>query len=64
MTTHSPQALDSLENNELDRIVIAYTSPNLDTQFRHLNEGELSKAHEYIKEDFLSDYWLYSDLEK
>lgn len=65
ITTHSPQALDSIEENELDRIILAYTSNlNEGTKLRHLNEDELIKAKEYIKEDFLSDYWLYSDLEK
>ncbi|GJN62051.1 AAA family ATPase [Elizabethkingia anophelis] len=67
ITTHSPQALDSLSENELDRIILAYTSANNSTkgtQFRRLNENELHKAKEYIDENFLSDYWLYSDLEK
>jgi predicted ATP-binding protein involved in virulence len=65
VTTHSPQALDSISENELHRIILAYTSSlNEGTKLRHLNESELLKAKEYIKDDFLSDYWLYSDLEK
>ena len=65
ITTHSPQALDAINSNELSRIVIAYsTSSKEGTKLRHLNENEIVKANEYIKEDFLSDYWLYSDLEK
>lgn len=65
ISTHSPQALDNISQDELDRIIIAYSISNKEgTKLRHLNEAELFKAKEYIKEDFLSDYWLYSDLEK
>ncbi|WP_165698010.1 AAA family ATPase [Flavobacterium nackdongense] len=65
LTTHSPQALDAINPNELNRITIAYSTNSKEgTKLRHLNETEIIKANEYIKEDFLSDYWLYSDLEK
>lgn len=64
MTTHSPQALDSIDQDELQRIIIAYSTPENGTKLRHLNNSELFKANEYIKDDFLSDYWLYSDLEE
>ena len=65
ITTHSPQALDSIDENELNRIIMAYSkNPNEGTKLRRLDEHELSKAKDYIKETFLSDYWLYSDLEK
>jgi len=65
ISTHSPQALDSIDQNEFNRITIAYTTHAKEgTKLRHLNELEQKKANEYIKDDFLSDYWLYSDLEK
>lgn len=65
ITTHSPQALDAIDENELNRIIIAYaTNYKEGTKLRHLSDLELAKAHAYIKDDFLSDYWLYSDLEK
>lgn len=64
ISTHSPQALDSLQESEFNRIIIAFNKENEGTQMRHLTNVELAKANEYIKEDFLSDYWLYSDLEK
>ncbi len=65
ITTHSPQSLDSLLDKEFNRIIIAYSeSSKGGTKLRHLNQDEIIKANEYIKEDFLSDYWLYSDLEK
>jgi predicted ATP-binding protein involved in virulence len=65
ITTHSPQALDSLNEDEFNRIIIAFSLNSKEgTKLRHLTEQELVKARAYIKEDFLSDYWLYSDLEK
>lgn len=65
ITTHSPQALDSIDNNEFNRIIIAYsTNSKTGTKLRHLTEEELTKANAYIQEEFLSDYWLYSDLER
>ncbi|SHL24344.1 ATP-dependent nuclease [Chryseobacterium polytrichastri] len=65
ITTHSPQALDFLESNEFNRIILAYVDIDSSlTKLRHLDEKELKKAKEYVKENFLSDYWLYSDLEK
>ncbi|TAE36430.1 MAG: hypothetical protein EAY66_07220 [Sphingobacteriales bacterium] len=65
ITTHAPQALDAIHPDELNRIIIAYlANAHEGTKLRHLNESELIKAKEYVKEDYLSDYWLYSDLEK
>jgi len=64
VTTHSPLVLDVLNENELDNIIIAYTdTPKEGTKLRHLNESEITKAQSYMKEDYLSDYWKYSDLE-
>ena len=63
LTTHSPQALDFLESNELNRIVLAYSENSSNTKLRHLDEKELSKAKLYIENNFLSDYWLHSNLE-
>jgi len=65
ISTHSPQSLDILNEEEFNRIIIAYTENAKEgTKMRHLNEGELLKAKLYNKENYLSDYWLYSDLEK
>ena len=63
LTTHSPQALDFLDSNELNRIVLAYSENSSNTKLRHLDEKELSKAKLYIENNFLSDYWLHSNLE-
>lgn len=63
ITTHSPQVLDILGPNDLNSIVLAsYDHPN-GTILRHLSGEEIKKAKKYIKEEFLSDYWIHSDLE-
>jgi len=63
ITTHSPITLDELDKNELNRIIIAYYSQD-GTKLRHLDHEEIAKAKMYLKEDYISDYWKYSDLEK
>ncbi len=65
LTTHSPIILDILNDNELNKIIIAsYNDNNSGTQFRHLNNDEINKAKKYLEEDYLGDYWKYSDLEQ
>lgn len=64
MSTHSPQSLDIFEKEELNRIIIGFNSKEEGTKLRHLNNAELEKAYTYIEDEFLSDYWLYSDLEQ
>jgi predicted ATP-dependent endonuclease of OLD family len=64
ITTHSPQVLDTLEPDELDRIIICSHDPKNGTQLNHLTDKQRSKASKYMKaEAFLSDYWRFSDLE-
>ena len=64
ITTHSPQVLDTIGSDELDRIIICEYDGKNGTQLRHLTEKEISKAKKYMKEEaFLSDYWRFSDLE-
>jgi predicted ATP-dependent endonuclease of OLD family len=64
ITTHSPQVLDTLEPDELDRIIICHYDSKNGTQLSHLSEQEASKAKKYMEaEAFLSDYWRFSDLE-
>ena len=64
ITTHSPQTIDILEAEELNKIILAYTQEDGSTGLRHLGENEISKAQAYLEKSYLSDYWLYSDLEK
>lgn len=64
LTTHSPQVLDVLNPDELDRIIICEYDQQKGTQLRHLNENQIKKASRYMQEEaFLSDYWRFSDLE-
>lgn len=63
ITTHSPEVLDILENDELNRIILAKKRGSK-TTIRHLNQNEIKKAQAYMEEEaFLSDYWKHSDLE-
>ncbi|GLB48715.1 AAA family ATPase [Neptunitalea lumnitzerae] len=65
ITTHSPMVLDVLDKTELDRIIIAsYSLEEKRTLMRHLSEEEKEKAQLYMEDDYLSDYWKYSDLEE
>lgn len=63
ITTHSPQALDVLNEDELDAITIVSREKGK-TFFRKLTDEKKEKAKKYMKEvDSLSSYWLHSDLE-
>ncbi len=63
ISTHSPQALNVLNVNELDRIIVADMTEG-GTQFRHLSEKTKAKARKYMEnEDSLGAFWLHSDLE-
>ena len=64
MTTHSPQVLDMLRKDELDRITICELDPKKGTQFRKLSAATKAKAKAYMRDDsYLSDFWRFSTLE-
>lgn len=64
MTTHSPQVLDMLRKDELDRITICEFDPKKGTQFRKLSAATKAKAKAYMRDDsYLSDFWRFSTLE-
>ncbi len=64
ITTHSPQVLDMLREDELDRITICELHKTKGTQFRKLKKTQLADAKRYMREvGFLSDYWRMGDLE-
>jgi predicted ATP-dependent endonuclease of OLD family len=64
LTTHSPQVLDILGADELNKIIIAEYDDTKGTTMRHLTDKEKTKATVYMKnKSSLSDYWRYSDLE-
>ncbi len=64
LTTHSPQVLNILDADELDRIIICNYDQHLGTQLNHLTERQIKKGQMYMQDEgFLSDYWVHSDLE-
>ena len=65
ITTHSPQVLDMLSGEELDKIIIAEISQIEGTIFRHLTKEENKKARLFLKDEgLLSDYWRFSDFQR
>ncbi|HWW42268.1 MAG TPA: AAA family ATPase [Pedobacter sp.] len=65
ISTHSPKALDILNPDELDHIMIATYDVERGTQINGMTENQKIKAKDYMSEvGFLSDYWLMSDLEE
>jgi len=65
ITTHSPQVLDILGPDELNKIIIAEIDYENGTVLRHLNEEEIKKAQFYFKDKgLLSDYWRFSDFQR
>jgi AAA domain, putative AbiEii toxin, Type IV TA system len=61
ISTHSPQVLNCLGADELDRIIVARHEGKAGTKLYHLSEEEKGYASEFMeKEAFLSDYWMLS----
>lgn len=65
MTTHAPQTLNILEEDELDRIIITKYDSQTGTKMHHLSPEKIEKAQAYMEEAglWLSDYWVHADLE-
>jgi predicted ATP-dependent endonuclease of OLD family len=65
ITTHSPQVLDMLNDDELDRITICELDKKKGTQFRKLKRTQIAAAKKYMSTQglYLSDYWRYGNLE-
>ncbi|MFN8715023.1 MAG: ATP-dependent nuclease [Bacteroidota bacterium] len=64
LTTHNPQTLNILDENELGSIILCNYSKSTGTTLNHLTEKQKVKATAYMKEvGYLSMYWLHSDLE-
>lgn len=61
ITTHSPQVLNVLGRDDLDRIIICEYNVDSGTKLRHMTEDEKSNALVYLDEMFLSDFWLHTD---
>ncbi len=63
LTTHSPDVLDVLTIDELDRIFVCKLNDE-GTKLYKLDEKRRLKAKRYMQEvDYLSSYWRMSDLE-
>jgi predicted ATPase len=61
ISTHSPQVLNCLGEDDLDRIIVARHEGKTGTKLYHLSEEEKGFASEYMRnEAFLSDYWMLS----
>ncbi|MCA6363014.1 MAG: AAA family ATPase [Bacteroidetes bacterium] len=64
ITTHNPQTLNVLDQDELDSIIICSYTKQSGTTLTHLTERQKEKAIAYMQEvGYLSLYWLHSDLE-
>ena len=64
ITTHSPQVLDVLAEDELDHVFITDIDFEKGTTIRKLTEKETEKAKFYLKDEgMLSDYWRFSDFQ-
>ncbi|TND08771.1 MAG: ATPase [Bacteroidetes bacterium] len=61
LTTHSPQVLDILGPDELERIIICEYDHEKGTQLRHMTEEEMERARNYMKKMYLSDFWRFTD---
>jgi predicted ATP-dependent endonuclease of OLD family len=66
LTTHSPQVLDMLYPEELDRIIICeLKDPKKGTQFKPLTKAKIARAKRFMREvGHLSDYWLHAGMER
>ena len=66
LTTHSPEVLNILSNDELDRIIVTRYDAEKGTQMRKMNEKQIEKAKRYMSKAglFVSDYWVHSNLEE
>ena len=65
ITTHSPEVLSILGNDELDRIVVTRYDAEKGTQMHHLSPKQIRKGQIYIEEvGNLSSFWVHSNLEE
>ncbi len=61
ITTHSPQVLNILAENELDRIIFTHFEAERGTTMHHLSYFQKEIVQNFISEGFsIGDAWLYS----
>ena len=63
ITTHSPDVLNILENNELHKIVVTRIDKQQGTLMHHLSPQKVKKAQSYMEDLSLKDFWVHSNLE-
>ncbi len=61
ISTHSPEILDHLDKDELDRIIICEFNKNKGSILKHLSDKDIEKAKKYMQELDLSDYWKHTN---
>lgn len=65
ITTHSPDVLNILQKDELNRIIVTRYDPEKGTQMHKLSPQQIKKGQMYMKKvGHLSDYWVHSNLEE
>jgi AAA15 family ATPase/GTPase len=65
ITTHSPEVLNILEKDELNRIIVTRYDSEKGTQMHKLSPHQIRKGQIYMKEvGYLSHYWVHSNLEE
>lgn len=64
ISTHSPEILDHLDKDELDKIIICTNQKDVGTHLKRLSKTEIEAAQDYMADLDLSDYWKHSDLER
>jgi AAA15 family ATPase/GTPase len=66
ITTHSPEVLNILEKDELDRIIVTRYDAEKGTQMHHLSPHKIKKGVSYMSKEGLAlkDFWVHSNLEE
>ena len=66
LTTHSPDVLNILEKDELNKIIVTRFDTEKGTLMHHLSNKKVEKARRYIHTEGLElkDFWLHSNLEE
>ncbi len=65
ITTHSPEVLNILDKDELDRIIVTRYDSEKGTQMHHLSPKQIRKGQIYIEEvGNLKSFWVHSNLEE
>ena len=65
ITTHSPEVINILNKDELDRIIVTRYDAEKGTQMHNLSPKQIRKGQIYMKEvGYLSNFWVHSNLEE